>query len=215
MTTPSKPIIALYIFNTMTDWEYGHLLGAITQVKAAGVPAILRIMAESPDEIRTLGRLPLRPVRVLPELSKVNEAMDTLILVGGAEWDTGHEDILSIASHVLKEGKTVGAIGSATTGLARKGLLDGRAHTSNNPELLQLEGYHGADHYVDERVVVDGNLITASSTGYLEFTREILKATGLVNDAAAEAWHQMFHTGERNWEEKFSQELEKLVAGTR
>ena len=214
MTKPSKPIIALYVFDSMVDWEYGHLLGAITQVKAAGVPAILRIMAESPDEIRTLGRLPLRPVRVLPELSKVPESMDTLILVGGTTWDTGHDDILAIASCALEAGKTVGAIGGATLGLARKGLLNGRAHTSNSPELLQVDGYHGADHYVDERVVVDGNLITAPSISYLEFTREILRTTGLLNDAAAEAWHQMFRTGERSWEEKFSQELTKQVAGT-
>ena len=54
------------------------------------MPAILRIMAESPAEIRTLGRLPVRPVRVLPGLGKAAESMDTLILVGGTTWDTGH-----------------------------------------------------------------------------------------------------------------------------
>ncbi|MFD6729141.1 DJ-1/PfpI family protein [Corynebacterium xerosis] len=115
---------------------------------------------------------------------------------------------------LLEEGKTVGAICGATLGLARTGLLDGRAHTSNRPELLQVEGYHGADHYVDDRVVVDGNLITAPATGYLEFAREILRATGLLSDAAAEAWHQMFHTGERSWEDKLARELEKQVSDT-
>lgn len=69
----------------------------------------------------------------------------------------------------------MGAICGATLGLAWTGLLDGRAHTSNRPELLQVEGYHDTDHYVDDRVVVDGNLITAPATGYLEFTRELEK----------------------------------------
>lgn len=107
----------------------------------------------------------------------------------------------------------MGVICGATLGLARTGLLDGRAHTSNRPELLQVEGYHGSDHYVDDRVVVDGNLITAPATGYLELAREILRATGLLSDAA-EAWHQMFHTGERSWEDKLSRELEKQVSDT-
>ncbi len=209
MTTPSKPIIALYVFDTMADWEYGHLLGAITQLKQAGVPAILRIMAETPAEIRTMGRLPVRPVRVLPDPDKAAADIDALILVGGATWDSGHEDILVIARRLREEGKIVGAICGATLGLARKGLLDERAHTSNNPELLQVAGYHGGERYVDERVVVDGNLITAPATGYLEFTREVLRATGLMNKAAAEAWYQMFRTGERKWEDKLGQELQK------
>lgn len=211
MVTPSKPIIALYVFDTMVDWEYGHLLGALTQVKAAGVPAILRIMAETPAEIRTLGRLPVRPVRVLPDPVTAATTLDALILPGGNTWNSGHADILAIARRMLDEGRIVGAIGGATVGLAREGLLDGRAHTGGSPGSLQVDGYDGAERYVDDRVVVDGNLITAPGTGYLEFAREILRTTGLLSDAAAEVWHQMFRTGERSWEDEFARELEKQV----
>src|SRR5699024_11818749 len=86
-----------HLLHTLARLEGRPPPRAITQGQAGGLPGILRIMAESPAEIRTLGRLPVRPVRVLPGLGKAAESMDTLILVGGTTWDTGHEDILAIA----------------------------------------------------------------------------------------------------------------------
>ena len=56
---------------------------------------------------------------------------------------------------------TVAAICGATAGLARAGLLDDRDHTSASAEYLEMTGYAGGDRYVDERAVVDSDLVTA------------------------------------------------------
>lgn len=203
MTAPSPTTVVLYAFDTMADWEYGHLVGALAQLREMGVPLELQVTGDSADEIRTLGGLRLRPDHVLADLDE--DRITALVLPGGNTWDTGHRDVLELARRLLERGRPVAAICGATLGLARSGLLNDRAHTSNAPEFLRVDGYGGGGGYTGERVVVDGPLITAPATGFLEFTREILRATGLMPDAAAEAWFQMHRTGDRAWEGRLAE----------
>jgi putative intracellular protease/amidase len=62
------------------------------------------------------------------------------------------------------QGKVVGAICAGAVALARAGVLEGRAHTSNDRAWLHghAPGYAGAERYVDSpRAVVDGRVVTA------------------------------------------------------
>src|ERR671917_1912877 len=82
----------------------------------------------------------------------------------------------------LEAGVPVAAICGATAGLARAGLLDERNHTSASAEYLAATGYAGGDRYVDERAVVDGDLITAGPQSPVQFARATLGRLGLADE---------------------------------
>ena len=106
-------------------------------------------------------------------------ASDLLILPGADLWDDGRGDeFAAAADRFLDAGVPVAAICGATAGLARAGLLDQRRHTSAAPEYLAATGYAGGDHYVDERAVVDGDLITAGPQSPVQFARATLSRLG-------------------------------------
>jgi putative intracellular protease/amidase len=93
----------------------------------------------------------------------------------------------------LDAGVPVAAICGATAGLARAGLLDRRRHTSAAAEYLMATGYAGADYYVNERAVVDGDLITAGPQSPVQFARATLERLGLASEQTLEAYEAVFH----------------------
>ena len=83
-----------------------------------------------------------------------------------------------------------------TAGLARAGLLDERKHTSASADYLAATGYAGASHYVDERAVVDGDLITAGPQSPVQFARATLERLGLASERTLDAYEGLFHRGD-------------------
>ncbi|HHU66545.1 DJ-1/PfpI family protein [Corynebacterium sp.] len=189
--------VVLYAFDSMADWEYGPLAGALGHLRSSGIAVDLIVAGDSTAEVTTFGGLRLRPEYSLSELDPAH--IDMLVLPGGNTWHTRHDSVLGLAADRLSRDQPVAAICGATLGLARRGLLDTRRHTSNNAEFLAESGYRGGALYEEARVVVDGPLITAPGTSPLEFTRETLVASGLMNKEAAHAWHQMYTTGDPSW----------------
>jgi putative intracellular protease/amidase len=86
----------------------------------------------------------------------------------------------------------VAAICGATAGLARAGLLDSRNHTSASAEYLAMTGYGGGERYLDERAVVDGDLITAGPQSPVQFARVTLERLGLADAQTLEAYEALF-----------------------
>lgn len=82
-------------------------------------------------------------------------------------------------------------------GLAEKGILDNRYHTSNASFFLSQmsQHYRGHSYYKDEIAVQDGNLITASSAGSLLWAKLIVEELGLYSKTTVEAWFNYFSTG--------------------
>ena len=82
-------------------------------------------------------------------------------------------------------------------GLAEKGILDNRYHTSNASFFLSQisQHYRGHGYYKDEIAVQDGNLITASSAGSLLWAKLIVEELGLYSKTTVEAWFNYFSTG--------------------
>ena len=150
--------IALY--DTVADWEFGHLLAELRTGRFTGTPFEIVTVAETTDPITTMGGVRMLPDITLAELDPADSAL--LILPGSELWDQGGgAPFAEAARRFLEAGVPVAAICGATAGLARAGLLDARRHTSAAPEYLAYTGYAGGEHYVDARAVVDGDLITA------------------------------------------------------
>jgi putative intracellular protease/amidase len=182
--------IALY--DTVADWEYGHLLAELRTGRFTGTPFEIVTVAESAGPITSMGGVRMLPDITLAELDPADSAL--LILPGAELWDQGGgEAFAEAARRFLDAGVPVAAICGATAGLARAGLLDSRRHTSAAPEYLAYTGYAGGEHYVDARAVVDGDLITAGPDSPVQFARAALERLGLVSDERLEAYEAVFH----------------------
>lgn len=187
--------VALY--DTLADWELGHLLAELHTGRFTGTRFEVVTVAESLDPITTMGGVRMVPDRLLADLDPADSGL--LVLAGSELWDAGAgEAFAAVAARFLAAGVPVAAICGATAGLARAGLLDERRHTSAAPEYLAATGYAGGDHYVDERAVVDGDLITAGPQSPVQFARATLGRLGLASDRTLEAYEALFHDGDPN-----------------
>jgi putative intracellular protease/amidase len=188
----TQPTAHLTVYDTMVDSEFGHLLSELHSGRFTGTPFVVATVAESNDPITTLGGLRIRPDLLLAEIEPTQS--DLLILPGAEMWDAGGgEAFAQAAAGFLDAGVPVAAICGATAGLARAGLLDDRKHTSNAREYLAATGYGGGDHYVDQRAVVDENLITAGAQSPVQFAAAALARLGLFDERTREAYEGVFH----------------------
>jgi putative intracellular protease/amidase len=124
-------------------------------------------------------------------------ASDLLVMPGAEMWDAGGgEAFAAAAERFLDAGVAVAAICGATTGLARAGLLDERNHTSNSADYLAKTGYAGGHRYVDERAVIDGDLITAGPQSPVQFARAAMERLGLASERTLKAYEALFDRGD-------------------
>jgi len=93
------------------------------------------------------------------------EDCDALVIVGGAGspvhlWDSA--PLVALAKSVYAAGKPVGAICLSPPVLARAGILAGKRATTYPADRAILELKRGGATYVEEAVVQDGTVVTAS-----------------------------------------------------
>jgi putative intracellular protease/amidase len=180
--------VILYATDTMADWEYGYLTAGLTMADEMEPDRFrLRVLADGEPEVTTAGRLRLRTDGDIGDVDVDQVAL--LVLPGSDTWFDGQERVLELARTLVERGTPVAGICGATYGLARAGLLDTRRHTSNA----------GADHYVEERAVDDGGVITAPAIAPVDFSAAIFRRIGLFPPAITDAWHGLYTTGERHY----------------
>ncbi|MGQ8871504.1 type 1 glutamine amidotransferase family protein [Paenibacillus sp. TSA_86.1] len=195
-----KNTVYLYVFDSMSDWEIGHLTAELNSGryfrKGLASAQIVTVGIEK-TPVTTMGGL-----KIIPDI-KVDEcrisSIDALILPGGNTWTEDiHRPILKIAEMCLQEGIVVGAICGASIGLAQAGLLDSRFHTSNDLAYLKMicPSYTGEEYYKLESAVTDGKLITASGVAPLEFSVHVLRALDVFSPETLEAWYHLNKTHE-------------------
>ncbi|WP_077309167.1 type 1 glutamine amidotransferase family protein [Terribacillus halophilus] len=188
----------LYVFNTMSDWEYGYLIAELNSgryFKKDLAPLKVKTIGANKEMITTMGGLCIKPDISLDECTL--ESKDLLILPGGAAWSEEiHRPILERIGQALDIGTIVAAICGAIEGLANIGYLDTRKHTSNNLEYTKMvcPNYKGEKFYELESVVSDANLVTASGIAPLEFAMEVLKKIDVCTPAVLHSWYNLNKT---------------------
>ena len=193
-----KKSVYLYVFDTMADWEIAYITVEINSgrfFKKESTSLKLVTVGNDKSEVTTMGGLKFKPDVEIAEIN-LKDAV-ALILPGGDTWlDSVHDAILATAENCLKENIIVAAICGATIGLAGKGLLNGRPHTSNDLEFLKAvcSGYSGEAFYQNQPVVTDGNLITASGIAPLEFSAQVFSRLEVFTPEIVDAWYQLYNT---------------------
>jgi len=180
------------VYETLADWEIGHLVVELRTGRFTGVPWQVVTVGETAEPVVTMGGMRIVPDMVLADVEP--DEGDLLVLAGSGQWDAGQgEPFAKLAQRFLDSEIPVAAICGATAGLARAGLLDERKHTSAAKEYLQATGYQGSDNYVDERAVVGGDLITAGPDSPVQFARATLQRLGLADERKLDAYEGVFH----------------------
>ncbi|MGG1015043.1 type 1 glutamine amidotransferase family protein [Bacillus subtilis] len=190
--------VYLYVFHTMSDWEYGYLIAELNSGRyfkqdAASLKVVT--VGANKEMITTLGGLSIKPDISLDECTL--ESQDLIILPGGNTWGEDiHQPILKKVGDALKLGTTIAAICGATLGLANEGYLNSRKHTSNDLEYMKMvcPNYKGETLYEKEPAVSDENLVTASGTAPLEFAVEVLKKLDVFAPDTLRSWYKLNKT---------------------
>lgn len=188
----------LYVFDTMSDWEYGYLIAELNSgryFKKDAAPFQVITVGANKEMITTMGGLRIKPDISLDEC--MLERKDLLILPGGTTWNEEiHQPVLERVGEALKLGGIVAAICGAIEALANEGYLDARKHTSNNLEYTKMVSpkYKGEAFYEMEPAVSAANLVTASGIAPLEFAVEVLKKLDVFAPDALNAWYNLNKT---------------------
>jgi putative intracellular protease/amidase len=190
----------LYVLNTLADWEVGYITAELNSGRfldpTKPSPTLMKI-GNTLAPITTMGGM-----TITPEVS-INNVLfhegDLLILPGADTWlEDANTKILEIVSDLLQNNVIIAAICGATIALAHSGLLNQRYHTSNDKALLTMmcPDYAGEAYYVNQPVVTDQNVITASGLAPLDFSYEVFKHTQVMRPDTLEAWYQLYTTKE-------------------
>jgi putative intracellular protease/amidase len=142
-----------------------------------------------------MGGLCIKPDISLEECNLENK--DLFILPGGTTWGEDiHQPILERVGQALELGTIVAAICGATEGLANRGYLNTRRHTSNSLEYTKMvcPNYKGEKFYESAPAVSDANLVTASGIAPLEFAMEVLKKIEVFTPDTLHSWYNLNKT---------------------
>ncbi|WP_165996136.1 type 1 glutamine amidotransferase family protein [Bacillus sp. Cs-700] len=190
--------VFLYVFNTMSDWEYGYLIAELNSgryFKKGLAPLKVMTVGVNKEMITTMGGLSIKPDISLDECTL--KSKDLLILPGGTTWSEDlHQPMLERIGQALKLGTIVAAICGAVEGLANMGYLDTRKHTSNNLEYTKMvcPSYKGEKFYELGSAVSDENLVTASGIAPLEFAMEVLNELDVFTTDVLHSWYNLNKT---------------------
>lgn len=187
-----------YVTDTLSDWECGNVLAELCSGRYLKDPSLrydLILCGRTMQPVRSMGGIRLEPETCIADILPGKD--DLLLLPGADTWFDPDQGVVDEkVREVLETGTVVGAICGATMALARAGLLDGRAHTSNDIAALKMfcPAYRGEAFYVQEPAVTDGNLVTASGLAPIDFAHHIFRRLDVMRPATLEAWYGLFQT---------------------
>lgn len=154
------------------DWEYGLLAASAVEYFNAQVFSL------------TLDGLPVNSMagfQLVPDRAaspSENEDLDAIVLIGSRQWAAlDAPDVTPLLKSLAQRGAVVGGICAGTLALARAGLFEQTAHTSNNRDWItsHVPNYTGVEHYRDvPYAVASGRIVTAPGSAPGTFAVEFL-----------------------------------------
>ncbi|AUB56303.1 glutamine amidotransferase [Methanobacterium sp. MZ-A1] len=197
--------------NTLADWEISFLTSELVSkryFKNQNEDVTILKVGSTKAPIKTLGGMIINPDITVNEM----DINDLLILPGADTWfEQDNQKIIKVAKDRIEKGLKIAAICGATGALAKAGALNNKKHTSNDIEYLKMFSpeYTGEAYYVNEPVIKDENLITASGLAPIEFTYEIIKQLDLFSEETLSAWYNLYIKKEQKYFYELMSSLKK------
>lgn len=188
----------LYVLNTLADWEIGYITAELHSgrfLDHTKTPLALMKIGATLEPIQTMGGMTITPEERFDNITFHDG--DLLLLPGADTWlEDANTPILEMISDLINHNVIIAAICGATFALAQTGILNKRPHTSNDKAVLTMmcPDYAGEAYYVNQPVVTDQNVITASGFAPLDFAYEVFKQTQVMRPDTLEAWYQLYTT---------------------
>jgi len=199
--------------NTLADWEISFLTSELVSkryFKNQNEDVTILKVGSTKAPIKTMGGMIINPDITVNEMdTNIN---DLLILPGADTWfEQDNQKIIKVAKDRIEKGLKIAAICGATGALAKAGALNNKKHTSNDIEYLKMFSpeYTGEAYYVNEPVIKDENLITASGLAPIEFTYEIIKQLDLFREETLSAWYNLYIKKEQKYFYELMSSLKK------
>ena len=165
--------LAVILIDKFADWEHGFLTSALRDFFNGEV----KFYTPGGVSVTSEGGMRAAADAAITALDSAN--YEALAVIGSGVWmKDGAPDIAPQVQAADRAGRLLGFICGATAAAARAGLLNGRAHTSNDADTVKkASAYTGAAHYRDvPHAVRDGNLVTAAGYAPRSFAFEMLSA---------------------------------------
>ncbi|HML52692.1 MAG TPA: DJ-1/PfpI family protein [Solidesulfovibrio magneticus] len=182
------------LFDGYADWEIGHVLAELRRIGNLPVATV----GFTDAQVVSMGGLRVSPDTTLAAV--VPDDVRLFILPGGTLWEQAYpaEALHALLQALDRQAVPMAAICAATTVFAKAGLLQGKKHTSNALKYLRdhVPGYQGESDYVQELVVTDGHVTTASGLGSIELTRNIMEALDIATPQLRDLWFRAVKYGE-------------------
>lgn len=176
--------IAVVLTEGFADWEYALIGGTGRPFYGFDV----QYFASETGAVQSQGGLKAVVGQDMDDLATWQP--DVVVVVGGMIWETAQApDIADVLVAARARGATVAGICGGTLALARAGLLDDTAHTSNDADFLiqNATGYGGAANYmVRASAVSSDGIITAPGTAPVSFAAAVFESVGLPGETVAQ-----------------------------
>jgi putative intracellular protease/amidase len=209
----ANKVAYLYVLDTLADWEVGYITAELNTgryFKTDAESYSVKTIGSAKSPVTTMGGLHIMPDYSIEEIRPENVGL-FLLPVADLCHQPQHTTVLNLVKLCLDKGITVAAIYGATVALANAGILDQYKHTSNDLNFLleNCPNYKGSKNYMQQPVVTDNNLITATALAPLEFAKHILAKLHVFSDATLESWYQLHQTKKPEY---FMQLMQSLPA---
>jgi len=165
--------ILCYIYEEMADFEITFLLH---RLKNTGKKEIISISSDREIKQSQSG-LSYIPDNIIKDIVCLDD-VDALIIPGGPI-DNNQNDILDLINRMIANDKLVAAICFGPQFLARAGVLDKYKYTTScsADKIIKLgcEDPFNWENYIDKRVVIDRNLITAQGYAFVDLASAVCR----------------------------------------
>lgn len=163
-----KPL--MFVYDSMVELEIGLIAMLINDCYGLATVGIEKKMATS------WGGLSIMPQYSIDEIDVSNHS--ALIIPGGKpEKYQDARNFFDLIKRFDEQDKIIAAICGGPAALAYAGVLKDKKYTTS----LNINEYpcFSPQNFIDEKVVVDKNIITAQGNGFIEFAHVIGKKLGI------------------------------------
>ena len=185
--------LVIVILVGFADWEASLLAPALRYFTDY---SILYASTDKNEKV-SFGALRAKPDLTIDEISPDAAA---IVLIGARNsWrelpSENASKIANLIEEFKQQGKVVGGICDGAYFLAAAGALNDCHHTANSlADIVNLPKYKNKHAFIQtsREAVVDGKMITANGNAFIDFTIQMLRALGDIDEAIIAQCEQMW-----------------------